>query len=302
MSGHDRFQEMLARRRELGPSERTQLEAHLAGCPDCQGRARAYTEQSAALRTMPQEPAPSVLRARVMTASRNTRPAQTGVRHWFPILAAASAFLLVAGVSLFAWSQRPQGGGGQALKPVTTRPPLVQSTPRVVSRHHAGGHHTRHGSKHPSAKNSGKPRNSTPPSYAPSSLSLAAGSPPTASPAASSNQNGQRAGLPTAPAVTAALLGHHPGASRLKRRPAATAVTGPPQIAAGPPHPTAVTPRLPSAPVAPSSTPFAPTKPPAATVTPSATPSTPIALSLQPGTGTPSPPPPLPAPTASTTP
>jgi hypothetical protein len=302
MSGHDRFQEMLARRREFTPAEREQLDGHLKGCPDCQARARAYSEQSAALRTMPQEPVPGALRARVIAAAREVHAPASG-RNWFPMLAAASAFLLVAGISVFAWSQRPQGSGGQALKPPTTRPALVQSTTGAGSRHRLSGHHAKHGSKRSAVKRPGTRQNAASPGEAPpSAFSLAAGSPRVRLAPPSNTQNAAGASFPTASAVTAVLLRHHPSTSRLKRHPAATAAPGAPQIAAAPPRPTSVPPRPPSAPVAPSSTPSASIKPPAATATPPATPSTPIALSLQPGTATPSPPPPLPLPTVSSTP
>jgi len=297
VSAHDRFQEMLARRRELSADEKQKLETHLGACSDCTVRAEAYAAQSAALRTIPQEPVPGALRARVLAATRERQVQGRHRLHLFPALSASAAALLVAAISVFAWSHRPQGGNQAVIPPASTPRATSPAAPHPVSRHHVSGrHHT------PTKKGKATSPGGTPSQSRASgpSFTVAGGPVPTHPPGLPQNSGTADSSFPTAAAVTSALLGHRPAGSQ-PRHPAAPAVNGPPQIAAGPPHPTAA-PRPPSAPVAPPSTPSGPPTGSAPTATPPATPGTPMAAASLPATPTPTAPATIAAPSVTTTP
>jgi hypothetical protein len=295
VSAHDRFQEMLARRRELSADEEQKLETHLNACSDCAARAEAFAAQSAALRTIPQEPVPGALRARVLAATRERQVLGRRRLHLFPALSASAAALLVAAVSVFAWSHRPQAGNQAVIPPASTPRATSQATPHATSSHQVSGHHHTPAKKGKATFHGGTPSQSRAPGP---SFTVAGGPVPTHPPGPLQNSGSAASSFPTASTVTSALLGRHPVSAR-PARPAATAVS-PPQIAVGPPNPTAA-PRPPSAPVAPPGTP-SPVKSGVPTATAPATPGTPMAAASLPATPTPTAPATIPAPLLNATP
>ena len=72
----------------LGPGERLQVEAHIAGCARCQAQVDAERMLSNAVRSLPASPAAHGLAIRVRRRSR--RPVTLRRRVWIPSLAAVS--------------------------------------------------------------------------------------------------------------------------------------------------------------------------------------------------------------------
>jgi anti-sigma factor RsiW len=70
----------------LGPGERLQVEAHIAGCPRCQGQVDVERMLSSTVRSLPAPPLPHGLAIRVRRRSR--RPIPLRRRVWIPSLAA----------------------------------------------------------------------------------------------------------------------------------------------------------------------------------------------------------------------
>jgi hypothetical protein len=94
--------------RELGPQERSGIEAHLGSCGDCQRTLEALQAQSRDLESAfaPLRAESDVLAGRIVTALR-AEPTPPAALRWFPLaVAAAAGFLLAAGVFL-AWPSGP---------------------------------------------------------------------------------------------------------------------------------------------------------------------------------------------------
>jgi anti-sigma factor RsiW len=87
----------------LSAAERNEMEAHLAGCTQCQAQVEAERMLSSAVRSLPHPPLPHGLASRVRRRSR--KPVTLRRRVWVPSLAAMLAlFLWGRGASSFvAW-------------------------------------------------------------------------------------------------------------------------------------------------------------------------------------------------------
>lgn len=303
MRGHKRVEHMLARRRELTPAERAELDQHLAVCADCRATADAYAEQNVVLRTMPLATPPPALRARVLAAVHAPAPSTRSWTRFIPALSVASAAVLVAVVILFAWAHRPQEGSNTALPrtstPITnvapatprrggtTRPGISHPGQHPGQKVHGGTH--RKSSAHRGGSRAARPGIGgpeapvgTPPSFNGSSAPLiaAAPPPPTAVPApfavSSSSDGGTQSTTSTPQPLATPRTGGTDRPAALHRRPTATAApTEPPHVAVG-----AST--LP--------TPTAPPRPPATvggSEHPSPPPSTPLPMTPLPSTTSP---------------
>jgi hypothetical protein len=301
MSTHDRYVELLARRRELNPTERHALETHLVTCTHCSRLADEYALQSAALRSMPQVTPPPALRARVLAAAREPRQTRSPFRRFVPAFTAAGATALLAAIVVFAWIHRPQSPTNSALSVTSTpRPHATFVTKRTGVKSAATAKSNRSGSKshHSTTKarlsrtqraSHGGSTSSTsvPTSYAPATSGLAALGPPapypTQAPAPTVQENPTQA--PPTPMPTAALrpTAVHHSVTRAIR---STATAIPAHVVALPAPTSAPTAAASNAPVAPI---VSPSQPPPTAVPFGPTVAAGIAAPLSTPTSTPSP-------------
>ena len=118
---------------ELPEAERQTLEAHLETCPDCMETYRMFSGLSAAMHDVSFEP-PFDLKERVLQQIEEEKitPIEEGRRRfrWKRYAAVAAAFVVVAGVALFAGKDNVQHGVPAGI--VFTNPPQTSETVRSV--------------------------------------------------------------------------------------------------------------------------------------------------------------------------
>jgi anti-sigma factor RsiW len=92
------------RRRELEPDRARAVEAHLQGCPACQGILAREESMARIVHALPRSPAPAALMRQIRALGARPR----GIASWLgrPWVAAAVAALVVAAV-LAPWLRRP---------------------------------------------------------------------------------------------------------------------------------------------------------------------------------------------------
>ena len=118
---------------ELPEAERQALEAHLETCPDCMETYRMFSGLSAAIHDLSYEP-PFDLKDRVLQQIEEEKitPIEEGRRrfNWRRYAAVAAAFVVVAGVALFAGKDNIQQGAPAGI--VFTNPPQASDVVRAV--------------------------------------------------------------------------------------------------------------------------------------------------------------------------
>lgn len=146
---HDRFEEMLARRSELTPTEEQRLEAHLRDCPQCRATAAAYEQQTRLLRSLPPVNPPPALRAGVLAGIQQIQPRR---RWWSPrpvafLGPAAAALLLVVAALAFHNLHSAEKPDNNAAPPAPTAPTPHSPTYGAAAGSDTGGHKTSSQSK-----------------------------------------------------------------------------------------------------------------------------------------------------------
>lgn len=93
----------------LPDPERTTLEAHLRGCPECAAELSASLPVGAALaQIVPQFDPPASVRAAILAEARRSSPAAHVAVRWTPWLAAAAMFAVAAGLTFYVGDLRQQ--------------------------------------------------------------------------------------------------------------------------------------------------------------------------------------------------
>jgi hypothetical protein len=123
MKNHDRFLEMLARRRELSDSEEHLLRQHLTECEQCWRLAESFQDQAAVIKSLPALASPSSLRPRVLAAARQVPPHHRQWQRRPALLLAPLAVACLIAVLMIA--QRHHSPNGTAL----SRVPHASSVP-----------------------------------------------------------------------------------------------------------------------------------------------------------------------------
>ncbi|MBQ3261647.1 MAG: zf-HC2 domain-containing protein [Oscillospiraceae bacterium] len=118
---------------ELPEAERPALEAHLKACPDCMEVYRMFSGLSAAMHDISYEP-PADLKERVLEQieAEKITPIEDGRKrwNWKRYAAMAAAFVVVAGVALFAGRDNIQHGTPAGI--VFTNPPQATAVVRAI--------------------------------------------------------------------------------------------------------------------------------------------------------------------------
>lgn len=103
---------------ELGSEERDRLASHVASCPRCAGWRQDMAGIRKALRSLPEEDPPPILRQRLRAQVQPPRPARPRPGRLF--LAAAAVMLAFLGLLAWLGATAPEAGGERV-------PPLALS-------------------------------------------------------------------------------------------------------------------------------------------------------------------------------
>jgi hypothetical protein len=97
---HATYQELLARRHELSPSDEATMRRHLDGCAECREIATEYDAQYTALRTLALDGPPQGLRAAILTTA-GTQPAPVTKKRYLGLrYGALAAAVVICGLGL----------------------------------------------------------------------------------------------------------------------------------------------------------------------------------------------------------
>jgi hypothetical protein len=109
MTSHARAEGLLAAAIDfnLTPAEHTEMDDHIATCPDCRALAAGYRSDTASLRAMAYADPPARVRSAVLRAA--SRPQARAIEPWKLLVAAALLLtaLLGATAAIGAWNSRP---------------------------------------------------------------------------------------------------------------------------------------------------------------------------------------------------